>query len=347
MKKEVLLRKARNWQPCTDNAIGQDQKILLNYLINNCVGKQNAVPISTILNMLEKKLSKKYLRGSFQQNILVPLKEQREFCIGSDPTHGLYFITNGDDATTAINFYRNRIRAEQKHLRNLKTVAKKHNLLKGISKKKASGEIKNIYFDESGTPSIYDLKSDPFFIVGAIIFNSKEAEIKAIKIVDAIINKFGASDNMELKSNRLNPSEYKVVLNKLSHVDYEFAAICFVKEHLKSEGYKYPKNLYKQAYKFLVDTVLDYVGEANLYFDEYSSNGSSFETEFFDYLKKENVGFVLNTVDKIKMVKSDKNKLAQLADLLVGTIKYSVKKQIDLIPWIEEKVIDIRYFPYI
>jgi hypothetical protein len=46
------------------------------------------------------------------------------------------------------------------------------------------------------------------------------------------------------------------------------------------------------------------------------------------------------------MVKSNKNKLVQLADLLVGTVKYSAKGKFDLIPWIEEKIIDIRYLPY-
>ena len=96
----------------------------------------------------------------------------------------------------------------------------------------------------------------------------------------------------------------------------------------------------------MVDNVLDYVGEAHLYFDEYSNIGSAFEKEFFEYLKKENVGFVLNNVDKLKMVKSSKNKFVQLTDLLVGTIKYSVKGKFDLTPYIEEKIIDIRYLPY-
>jgi hypothetical protein len=164
--------------------------------------------------------------------------------------------------------------------------------------------------------------------------------------MDAIYNKLGLSEYSELKSNRLKPEEYKWILNKMARVDYEFAAICFVKKYLKSDGYKYPKSLYKEAYKFLVDTVLDYIGEANLYFDEYSNIGSSFETEFFNYLRKENIGFILNNVGRLEMVSSNKNKFAQFTDLLVGTVKYSAKGKIDLLPWIEEKIIDIRYLPY-
>jgi len=341
-----MLKKAARFLPCSNDAVGNDQKVFIDFLIHNCVGKQSALNIESILKILRPKLTKDYTRGSFQQSILVPFKEQHDFCIGTDPKHGVYFVASGEDATTAINFYRNRIRAEQKHLRNLKTIAKRNNLLKGIKQKEATGEIKSIYFDESGTPSTKETRSDPFFIVGALIFNSKEAETKALQLVDAILNKLGIPTDTELKSNRLKLDEYKYILNKISKVDYEFAAICFVKKHLKSKGYSYPKNLYKNAYKFLVDTVLDYVGEANLFFDEYSNIGSSFEKEFFTYLKKENIGFVLNTVDKIKMVKSNKNKLVQLADLLVGTVKYSAKGKFDLIPWIEEKIIDIRYLPY-
>jgi hypothetical protein len=346
MGSSALLKKASRFQPCTDSAVGKDQKMFLDFLLQNCVGKQNAKSIRSILETLQPKLKRNYTRGSFQQSILVPLKGHNDFCVGTDPKHGVYFIVDGDDATTAINFYRNRIRVEQKHLRNLKTIAKRNHLLKGLKKKEATGEIKSIYFDESGTPSMKETKSDPFFIVGALIFNSKEAEIKTIQIVEAIYSKFGIPLDLELKSNRLKLDEYKYILNKISKIDYEFAAICFVKKHSKSKGYSYPKTLYKNAYKYLVDTVLDYVGEANLYFDEYSNIGSAFEKEFFTYLKKENVGFVLNTVDKLEMVKSDTNKFIQLADLLVGTVKYSAKGKFDLIPWIEEKVIDIRYLPY-
>jgi len=286
MKSGALLKKARRWQPCINDARGKDKKAFLNFLIKYCVGKKNALSIKKILELLKRKLSKRYSRGSFQQSIIVPLKEQQDFCIGTDPSHGVYFIIDGEDATTAINFYRNRIRAEQKHLRNLKTIAKRHNLLKGIQKKESTGQSKSIYFDESGTPSVKDIKSDPFFIVGALIFNTKEAEVKALQLVDAIIDKMGLPVDAELKSNRLKLDEYKWILKKLSHVDYEFAAICFVKKHLKSNGYRYPKSLYKQAYNFLVDNVLDYVGEAHLYFDEYSNIGSAFEKEFFEYLKK-------------------------------------------------------------
>lgn len=341
-----LIRKANRWQPSIDCPTGRDQKVFLEFLIKNCLGRTQGLPIQEILHALKNKFERNYSRESFQHNILVPLKEQTDFFIGTDTSHGAFFIVDGEDAAATINFYRNRIRSEQKHLRNLKTISKRNDLFKNFSPKLGPKETKSIYFDESGTPSLKISINDQYFIIGAVILNSKDTENKITSLMSAILHRLGLPENAEIKSNRIKPSEYKWILNKFSKVDYEFAAICFVKKNLKSTGYKIPKNLYKQAYKFLVESVLDYVGEVNLYFDEYSKIGSSFEREFFEYLKKENLGFTLNRVDTMTMVESHKNRFIQFADLLVGIVKNAANNKIDLTPWIEEKIIDVQYFPF-
>ena len=63
-------------------------------------------------------------------------------------------------------------------------------------------------------------------------------------------------------------------------IDFEFAVICFEKEKLTGKGFEFSTSFYN-AYQFLVDTVLDYVGDAKLLFDEYGGRESEFQGWFF------------------------------------------------------------------
>ncbi|MDP1677436.1 MAG: DUF3800 domain-containing protein [Bacteroidota bacterium] len=341
-----LIRKASQWKPKNDSDLECDKKLFLDYLIKNCCGHKNARKIDTILDDLRSKMCKKdYKRGGFQQSIIVPFKEETDFYVGTKATKGIYLVTDAEDVVKALNFYRGRIRSEHKHLRNLKSIAKRHNVLKNITISSNTTGSKKIFFDASGVPSL--TSSDKFYIVGALIVNDHQAEMKIETLLNAVKDKYGVND--EIKSNDLKPKEYKQILNKLAKIDYEFAAICFVKKHLDSKGFNYSKSFYKYAYQFLIDNILDYVGEVSFCFDEYGTKGDTFEKEFFDYLKNENFGFVLNKVNEIKSDDSKKNGCLQLVDLLVGTVKQKLKSKngFDVTPWFEEKIISIQYFPHL
>ncbi len=342
---KITHKKALLWRPKNGSDLEHDKKVFLDYMIKHCCGKNNARKIDFVLDEIRPKLRKRdYKRGGFQQSIVVPFKEEKEFYIGTDANKGIFFVVNEEDVVCTLNFYRSRIRAEHKHLRNLKAIAKKYKLLKNLTTKNDNKGKKRIFLDESGTPVIND--REPYFIVGALIVNNEDIK-KLNELFVAINNKLGYPPEGELSSRRIDSRNYKFILNKLAKIDYEFAAICFVKKYLTSNGYQYPKSFYKQAYQFLVGDILDYIGEASLHFDEYGTKGARFEKEFFNYLKKENFGFVLNKIKKISSEVSGQNKAVQFVDLLIGAVKYKLKRKFDVTPWFEEKIISVQYFPHL
>ena len=108
---------------------------------------------------------------------------------------------------------------------------------------------------------------------------------KKFQYIKGLINK---SNDFEFKSGKLNTKEYIKVLRELSAVDYEYYSVCFVKEKLYSNGFKFPKSFYKYAFSYLIKNLMDYLGgQVNLYFDQYSNKNSEFEKEFLNYIGKD------------------------------------------------------------
>ncbi|EMO88185.1 hypothetical protein LEP1GSC024_4106 [Leptospira noguchii str. 2001034031] len=64
----------------------------------------------------------------------MPFRESDKIFIGTSQK-GIYFIESSADAKNTLDFYTNRIRSEQKHLRNLKKIIRKNNLFELIEEK--------------------------------------------------------------------------------------------------------------------------------------------------------------------------------------------------------------------
>lgn len=338
--------KALEWNPEEDDKYGKDKKIFLKFIVENCSGKKNALKIEIVIQRIAFEII--YTKESFQHHILVPLREENSFFIGTS-NKGIYFIVDANDALFTIDFYTKRIRSETKHLRNLKKILKKEKSLTqelnySLNKKKKN----SIYFDESGTPSMNNLENDPYFIVTGVIIESRKGkpilEIdKKLAYIKEVLYK---PQNFEFKSNRLNENEYRKVLIELSTLNYEFISVCFNKKELYGEGFKYPKVFYKYAFDILLKKIMDYIdGPVDLFFDQYSNKDSSFEQEFLEYIKKNNIEFKFNN-NNLDMFNSSDHPFIQLSDLLAGVIKFKMKKSDSLFEIVEEKCIDFSIFPY-
>lgn len=345
MIKNKILNKATDWEPDESDTKGNDKKIFLDYVIKNCNGYRNGKSIQRILKDIT--FSKNYTKESFQHNIIVPLREEEDFFIGTS-NKGIYFISNADDARKTLEFYTTRIRSEQKHLRNLKKLINKNHLFNDFKYDETKKNTVNVYFDESGTPSLTDIKDSPFFIVTAIIIESRKGKPiyeldKKFQYIKGLINK---SNDFEFKSGKLNTKEYIKVLRELSAVDYEYYSVCFVKEKLYSDGFKFPKSFYKYAFSYLIKNLMDYLGgQVNLYFDQYSNKNSEFEKEFLNYIQKHNLEYPFKKIENTDMFNSQNEPFIQLADLISGVIKYKLKKKSNLMSYIDEKQIGLKVFP--
>jgi hypothetical protein len=341
----TLIDKANEWTPRSGDACGTDKKIFLNYLLKNCVGFNNSEKIENILEILKPKFKKKYSKESLQHLLLVPLREEIGFFVGTS-SRGIYFVKDAEDAFTTINFYSNRIRSEEKHLRNLKVIVQKNKLFRNYKAGKKLRKPANIYIDESGTPDVTSYKEDPYFIVTGVVldchvpYNLLEQKLTFIR---KLLNK---PPDYEFKSNKLSAKEHKTVLNELRTVDYEFASVCFVKERLLSQGFKQSSSFYKYANFYLVEKLLDRLGKVNLYFDQYGDPNSTFESEFLKYIKSKSDIWPEDKIQSMTMLDSKSSHFIQIADLIAGAVSKSLRGKGNYLTYIEEKKVDVYMFPY-
>jgi hypothetical protein len=341
MLRKKIIEKIQNWKPKRQDAFGEDKLRFIRYMSENCSGIANANSIQNIIHSIS--FQRKYTKESFQHHIIVPLREEDDIFVGTS-SKGIFLVQDASDVQATMDFYTKRIRSEHAHLRNLKRIARKNGLVK--NQVTSNEPLKTtIFFDESGTPSLSDRDTNPFFIVSAIIFNHKNPDKLLKKRFSFIRSELGLPGNYEFKSTRLRPKQYKRILKELTPVEYEAACICFVKKKLTGKGFNHPTSFYKFAFQYLVGDLLDYVGGANLYFDEYSSGKSKFKREFLDYIRKRNAPFIYNRMEKIEMIESSKSPSAQMADLVAGVFKWKLLNKVDIYQLIDEKIVFVRYFP--
>jgi hypothetical protein len=336
---KTLLQRASQWNPAPEDRRGPDKKKFLNYLIAHCKGKKNATNIERILNSVS--FQRSYSKGEFQHSIIVPLREDENVFIGTS-NKGIYLVTDAEAAYTTIGFYTNRIRSERKHLRNLTRLAARTGIFTDYDFPPSPNKRKYIYFDETGSPTLTDVDRDPFFIVTAVVISDRKSEKLLERKFKLIRETYGKAENFEMKSSSFDKKKYKFILQELSTLDYEFCYVCFLKRELVGPGFEYPKSFYKYAYSFLLDRVIESVVAGSLFFDEYSSHESPFNSEFIEYIAKHNA-FIKK--DQMKIEDSRDRPGIQLADLLCGVVRNRMEGNFDLFPLVQDKLTDFANFP--
>ncbi|MGE0705733.1 MAG: DUF3800 domain-containing protein, partial [Vicinamibacterales bacterium] len=171
MPQPRIIRLAESWRPDPDDPFGEDKRRLLRYLLDNHITSANPKPIDAIRNQLQ--LTRTYSREAFQHQLLGPLRRDPRVFVGTSST-GIFLVTTAQDADATLGFYTWRVRAELRHARNLRALAKRTKLMAGyrstISLKK---DRATIYLDESGTPDVHNHKP-PVFIIAAVVIETRE-----------------------------------------------------------------------------------------------------------------------------------------------------------------------------
>lgn len=338
-RRRTLLSSASEWTPDPKDPDGGAKRALISYLIETDANFVKPITIATLQRRV--RALRKYSRGQFQQLVVGPLRRERHVFIGTS-SRGLFLVQSPQDAFETMAFYTDRIRAERWHLRNLKILAKRYRLFQSFVPEKSRLETAAfIFFDESGVPSLND--PNPFIVTAVSV---DAAELKVVRQrMDTIrqVMKLGAE---EFKSTGLSKKAYTRVLQELSLVEYEWAAVVFHKSGLKGPGFRHSTSFYKYAYQSLAGILLDHVSHADLVFDQYSSsNQSAFAKSFFGYLREQNAGYPAERIKSIDMLDSKGELLLQLADLIAGVVKNREKGKFDLTPMIEEKCLALEQFP--
>jgi len=340
-----LSARVKAWVPYEDDKYGDDKKHFLEFLHNNCIGVDNALAIKKIIGQLSSLFTNKYTKESFQMHIVASLRKERQFFIGTC-SKGIFLVDKPEDAEATYDFYSTRIRSELFHLRNLKHQAKKYSLFADYKgKQKKNKKICDIYFDESGTPDLNHEDEFPYFIVTGVVFDGKRRETAFLdKKFDHLRNILGKPKEYEFKSNGINSKDYEVVMRELGTVDFEIGSLIFDKSKFCSSG-KTPKGFYQFAFQVLIEKLLEFSGQVNLFFDEYSGAESLFQKELEKYIREENSCYPANKIDNLVAVKSEKSSFIQLADLVCGVIKNKLKGRSDLLHLIEDRFIVYHTIP--
>lgn len=190
-----------------------------------------------------------------------------------------------------------------------------------------------------------DIANDPFFIIAAVLIEERRVLKLLPKRLEFIADSIGKPKGYEFRFNKLDKRQRPRVLRELAVVDFQWAAVCFVKKRLTSPGFEKPKTFYRYACQFLVGDLLTIASQAGLYFDEYGASQSQFDLELQAYLINRNAGLPPDHLKSISMLPSGREPLIQLADLIAGVVRRAAKGDLELLYLIEEKMIDVRFWP--
>ena len=130
---------------------------------------------------------------------------------------------------------------------------------------------------------------------------------------------------------------------QLSLLNYQWAAACFDKPRLMSPGFAEPLTLYRYAFQFLVGDLLTLAWQADLVLDQNSTD--AVQAELQAYLKRENSGLPVSRLGATSFADSSKTRLVQLADLVAGAVRRSVTGESQPLREIEDKIINLQFWP--
>jgi Protein of unknown function (DUF3800) len=336
-----MINRARRWRPKADDPHGEDKRRLVDYLIENEITAENPITLKELLR--SARFSQRYTREALQHNLLGPLRRDPQLFVGTS-NRGVFLVTSRIDVDTTLEFYTSRIRAELRHARNLRTLAKRAGLKKGGQPARGwtgKGQAV-IYIDESGNPDVKDL-APRVFVVAAVVIESRQdvAELdRRFANAAAVIQR---PLDHELRTAGLSVAKHARVLHELSLIEYQWAAACFHKHRLTSPGFEDPKTLYRYAFQFLIGELLTVVWQADLVIDEHSAD--RFQRQLERYLRKQSVGLPLNRLNSIRFGSSSKIRLIQLADLVAGAVRRSTAGEPGPLDEIEHQMINLQHWP--
>jgi hypothetical protein len=313
---------------------------LIQFLLDNEHGATKPVTLGEILDKVH--FSHAYTRNGLQHKLIGPLRRDSKVFVGVSSA-GVFLVTTPEDVDATLGFYTPRIRAELRHARYLRALAKSTNLLEGYQTPLPSAKQRTvIYLDESGNPNVADL-NPPVLVIGAVVIESRQdlaARDQRFRNAHALIKRPATH---ELRTVGLSADNHAKVLHELSLLDYQWAAACFDKARLAQSDFMSPAAFYRYAFQFLIGDLLTIAWRADLVIDEHST--PAFQAQLEGYLRRQNSGLPVNRLGSVTFSSSSSQRLIQLADLIAGAVRRSVEGERRPLREIEHKMINLEFWP--
>ena len=340
MPKPRIIRLAESWSPDPEDTLGEDKLRLIEFLLERDVGWANPMPISAVLEQVT--FAREYTRNAFQHRLLGPLRRDPRVFVGTSSA-GIFLVTTPADVDATLGFYTRRVRAELRHARNLRALARRAKLMEGHATEIPTNKDRaTIYLDESGNPDVTNI-DPPVFVVSAVVIASRQ-DLSSLD--QRFTNAFTAirrPEDHELRTGGLSVAKHARVLRELSLLEYQWAAACFDKRLLTHTGLADPVTFYKYAFQFLIVDLLTIAWQVDLVIDEHST--AAFQTELEAHLRRQNSGLPIGRLGAVTFSDSSQSRLVQLADLVAGAVRRSVDGHTRPLREIEHQMINLQFWP--
>lgn len=185
-----------------------------------------------------------------------------------------------------------------------------------------------VFVDESGDSGMKNKRgSSNFFVIAAVLFLDNAEANKCDLRIAALRKECFGQKKMEFKFNACCASYRKRFLAGVIDQDFLYMAFVLNKASLSGPGFQFKNSFYKYPCKLLFENAKAYLSEATVIID--GSGDRVFRKQLQNYLK-DKINTKERHIKKVKIEKSHKNNLLQLADMVAGSIgRYYQKNKKD------------------
>ncbi len=181
-----------------------------------------------------------------------------------------------------------------------------------------------VFVDESGDAGMKKKPgSSEFFIICAILFfENSDAHACDVKIAELRARCFGGSGR-EFKFNKCCDEHRKAFLKAMADQQFLYLGFVLNKCKLYGPGFQFKEPFYKYTCKLLFENAKKYLTNAIVVID--GCGEREFRRELQRYLKNK-INTEGQTISKVKIEASHNNNLLQLADMIVGALARSYRR---------------------
>ncbi len=183
-----------------------------------------------------------------------------------------------------------------------------------------------VFVDESGDPGLeVERGASKLFHIGMVIFTDRDEALMCDKRIDQLREDLGLCAEFEFHFNKLRKDLRVKFLDAVVPYNWFYLVITVNKKKLYSQGFKFAKSFYKYAVKLVFLNASQYLQSATVVFDGRDSR--RFQRQLATYLRQQiNIG-ESRKIAKVKVQKSHRNNLLQLADMVVGSMARAYRKE--------------------
>lgn len=183
-----------------------------------------------------------------------------------------------------------------------------------------------IAIDDSGGPGLKPGRGvSSYFSIAAVYFKNDEDADKTKAKIDLLKKRLGWKQKREFKFRKTNREFKTLFFNAIKHQNFEISVVLLEKDKMnRKDYYKNPSKLYNAAILRAIQGLGIELADSHIYIDGEAGN---------DYRKKAKTFFRQNlpkgAIKELSYIDSVDNSLIQLADMVVGAVRYTLEDKPD------------------